>query len=309
MTLPHPTGPFRGYARAMQKQTLRLIFIHLLVLTVFLTGTSQSALVVAFVAFIWRGIFLTLSYHRYFSHRSFKTSRFVQFLLAAGGSICMQRGALWWAANHRLHHQFSDTDKDPHSPLAHGFWHAHMGWAMERKSFETDYSRIRDFEAFPELKWLNEHSDAVHFVFALLLFAGGEILRIKSPALGANGWQFLVWGYLISGLLHLHTIFLVNSWGHLYGDRPYSFPAREGKDNSHNNRWLAWLTFGEGWHYNHHCFPASAKIGLKAGEFDGGWLLLKILEKSGLIWDLNVPDSKTVASLTPKSQAVGVSKN
>lgn len=285
----------------MDKQTIRLIFIHLLVLTVFLTGTSKTALLVALFFFIWRGFFLSVAYHRYFSHRSFKTTRFFQFLLALGGNICMQRGALWWAANHRLHHQYSDTEKDPHSPVAHGFWHAHMGWAMEKKSFETDYTRIKDFAHYPELKWLNEHSDAIHLIFAILLFMAGEVLRLAMPELGTNGFQFLVWGYLISGLLHLHTIFLVNSWGHLHGKRPYPFPAREGRDNSHNNGWLALLTFGEGWHYNHHCFPASAKIGLQKGEFDAGWYLLRLWEKMGFIWDLKVPDEKTIASLAKDS--------
>ena len=202
----------------MDRQTIRLIFIHLLVLNVIWTGTSAIALWLTLFFFCWRGIFLSISYHRYFSHRSYKTTRGFQFFLAMAGSICMQRGALWWASHHRFHHQYSDTEKDPHSPVAHSFFHSHIGWAMEKKSFITDYSRVKDFDKFPELKKLNEHSDAVHAVFAALLFISGELLRYFKPELGANGFQFLVWVYLIGGLCHLHTIFAVNSWGHLHGD-------------------------------------------------------------------------------------------
>lgn len=290
-------GLFFCYTLLMDKQTLRLGFIHGLVLLVFWTGTSTTALWVAGFFFVWRGLALTLSYHRYFSHRSFKTSRIFQFFLALAGSICMQRGALWWAANHRKHHQYSDLPEDPHSPVAHGFWHGHMGWAMELDSFPTDYSRVRDFDRFPELRWLNERSDLVHATFALLLFGAGELLRWRAPALGTSGTQLLVWGYLISGLLHLHTIFLVNSYAHLYGSRPYSFPAREGRDNSHNVWWLALLTFGEGWHYNHHCFPASARVGLRWWELDFGWWVLIGLQRLGIVWDVKVPDQKTINGL------------
>lgn len=288
----------------MKKQTMRLVVIHSLVLLVYWTGTSKLALLLTLFFFVWRGFALSISYHRYFSHRSFKTSRVFQFLLALGGSICMQRGALWWAANHRLHHQYSDTEKDPHSPVAHGFWFAHIGWAMEKKSFETDYSRVRDFEKFPELKFLNEHSDAIHGLFALSLFVTGEVLRYFKPELGTNGFQFLVWVYLIGGLSHLHTIFLVNSLGHLHGKRPYEFPSREGRDNSHNIAWLAWITFGEGWHYNHHCFPASAKIGLQRGQFDASWIMLRIWEKMGLVWDLKAPDQKIIDNLKPEATQI-----
>ncbi|MFP5385362.1 MAG: acyl-CoA desaturase [Bacteriovoracia bacterium] len=281
----------------MDKQFTRLIAFHLAILAVFFTGTSKAALLVALFFFIWRGLALSISYHRYFSHRSFKTTRGFQLFLAAAGSICMQRGALWWAANHRNHHQYSDTEKDPHSPIAHGFWHSHMGWALRKDSFLTDYSRVRDFESYPELKWMNEHSDLIHGIFALFLFGLGELLRFLRPDWGTNGFQFVVWGYLISGLAHLHTIFLVNSLGHLKGQRPYLFPAREGRDNSHNIPWLAWLTFGEGWHFNHHCFPASAKIGLFKGEFDASWVVLRALEKIGVVWDLRTPTEETLKKL------------
>ncbi|WP_408097437.1 acyl-CoA desaturase [Peredibacter sp. HCB2-198] len=283
----------------MDKQTIRLVFIHLLVLNVIWTGTSATALYLTLFFFVWRGLFLSISYHRYFSHRSFKTTRSFQFFLALAGNICMQRGALWWAAHHRMHHQYSDTEKDPHSPIAHSFFTSHIGWAMEKKSFITDYSRIKDWEKFPELKFLNERSDAIHGIFALFLFLLGEGLRYAKPELGTNGFQFLVWVYLIGGLCHLHTIFLVNSWGHLHGDRPYDFPAREGRDNSHNNAWLAWLTFGEGWHYNHHCFPFSATTGIQKGQFDASFVVIKLFEKMGLVWDVKVPSEEVIKNLKP----------
>ena len=176
----------------IDRQFVRLILFHLAIVSIYWTGVSTAALVVTFIFFCWRGLALSISYHRYFSHRSFKTSRWFQAFLAASGSICMQRGALWWASNHRLHHQYSDTEKDPHSPVAHGFWHAHMGWALEKNAFETDYSRVRDFDQFPELRWLNEHSDLVHASFAIFLFGLGELFKFFIPEWGATGAQFLV---------------------------------------------------------------------------------------------------------------------
>lgn len=292
-----------------RSQVYRLIGVHLLLLLIFWTGVSPVAIATALILFTWRGIFLTISYHRYFSHRSFKTSRAFQFFLAMAGSVCMQRGALWWAANHRKHHQYSDTHDDPHSPVAHGFLYAHFGWAMKKESFITDYSRVQDFKAYPELRWLNEHSDAIHGLLALVLLGIGELLRFTRPELGTSGPQLLLWGYLVSGLAHLHTIFLVNSWGHLHGSRPYLFPAREGRDNSHNNWWLALLTFGEGWHYNHHCFPASAKVGLFPWQLDMGWITLKAFEALGLVWDLKLPSQKTLKDLEPAHSAGALATN
>jgi stearoyl-CoA desaturase (delta-9 desaturase) len=279
---------------------LRLFVIHALLLLVFWTGVSKTALILTAFFFIWRGLFLSISYHRYFAHKTFKTSRAFQFFLALGGSICMQRGALWWAANHRGHHQHSDTELDPHSPIAHGFMHAHIGWALEKKSFETDYSRIKDFQKFPELKWLNERSDMIHAIFAVSLVALGELLRWLKPELGTNGPQLLLWVYLISGLAHLHTIFCVNSVAHLYGSRPYEFPSREGRDNSHNLWWLAWITFGEGWHYNHHSFPSGANLGIQPWEWDASFQVIRVLEKLGIVWDVKVTKPEAINKLTRK---------
>lgn len=285
----------------MKKQKIRLVFVHLLTLFAFWTGVSYVAFGLMIFFLAWRGIFLTLAYHRYFSHRSYKTSRAFQFFLALAGNICMQRGAMWWAAHHRKHHQYSDTELDPHSPIAHGFFISHIGWAMEKKSFITDYSRIKDFEAYPELRWLNEHSDLIHGIFAAFLLTLGELLRFTNPDLGVTGPQLLVWVYLIGGLLHLHSIFLVNSWGHLWGKREYEFPIREGRDESKNNTWLAMLTFGEGWHYNHHCFPASAKTGLLKHQYDLGYYILKMWQFFGLVWDIKIPDQETIKNLKFKS--------
>lgn len=284
---------------------LRLVFIHSLVGLVYFTGYSKTALVVCALTFLWRAIFLSISYHRYFSHRSYQTSRAFQFFLALAGSVCMQRGALWWAANHRKHHQYSDTELDPHSPIAHGFWYAHIGWVMKKDSFITDYSRVRDFARFPELKWLNEKSDLVHAVFAASLFLLGEVLRASKPELQTSGFQLLIWGYLISGFAHLHTIFLVNSLTHLHGRRDYEVPNREGRDQSHNIGWLAYLTAGEGWHHNHHSFPQSARVGLRWWEFDLGWIVLKMLRLMGLVWELKTPSAASLEVLSRKPRPEG----
>ncbi len=281
----------------MNALTFRLVIVHSLILLVFWTGVSKITLAVAGFFFVWRGLFLSISYHRYFSHRVFRTSRAFQCFLALAGSICMQRGALWWAANHRRHHQYSDTENDPHSPIAHGLFHAYFGWAMEKRAFVTDYTRIRDFQAYPELRWLNEHSDHIHVAFLAFLVALGEFLRWQFPELGTSGAQMALWAYLVGGLAHLHTIFLINTVSHLRGSRSFEFPAREGRDNSHNNWWLAVLTFGEGWHYNHHCFPSGANAGIRKWEWDMSFQLIRIFETFGLVWDVKVTPESAIEKL------------
>lgn len=268
----------------MNQVNLRLALIHGLVGFVYFTGVSHTALWVCGLSFLWRTIFLSVSYHRYFSHRAFETGRAFQCFLAVAGSICMQKGALWWASTHRKHHQYTDTHRDPHSPVAHGFWYAHIGWALHKDSLQTDYSKVKDFARFPELVWLNEKSDWVHALYALGLVMTGEVLRYTRPELGTSGPQLLLWGYLISGLMHLHTIFLVNSLGHLKGARPYTeVESSEAEDNSRNIWWLALLTAGEGWHNNHHAYPTSSKLSLHWWQFDLGWLVIRAFEALGLV--------------------------
>ncbi|MEP6671294.1 MAG: acyl-CoA desaturase, partial [Chthoniobacter sp.] len=230
---------------------------------------------------------ITGFYHRYFSHRSFHTSRAMQFVFAALGNTAVQRGALWWAAVHRHHHKHADHDEDVHSPGLSGFWWAHIGWMTSSKNFPTNYDSIRDLAKFPELVFLNRFDLAVPAVFGLALFLFGEALRIFAPGLGTSGGQMFVWGFFVSTVVLLHGTLFINSLAHAFGSRRFRT-----EDDSRNNFLLAVITLGEGWHNNHHRFMGAARQGFFWWEIDVTYYLLKMLSSVGLIWDLKpVPHS------------------
>ena len=131
--------------------------IHLLPIGAFFTGFGSGEVIVLVSYYFFGMLFVVIGYHRYFSHRAFKTSRFFQFLLAFGAQMTAQKGALWWAANHRHHHKHSDTLKDIHSPKHKGFWYSHFGWIISDRYNKTDYQLIKDYAKYPELVWLNKY--------------------------------------------------------------------------------------------------------------------------------------------------------
>jgi stearoyl-CoA desaturase (Delta-9 desaturase) len=236
-----------------------------------LAGWSWSGAALAVALYYARMFFLTAGYHRYFAHRAFKTSRVFQLLLAVGGTLAVQKGVLWWAANHRLHHRFSDQAGDPHSPRQRGFWWSHAGWFLSGEHAHTEWSRIKDLARFPELRWLNAHYLVPPVALAVLLFALG-------------GSRTLVWGFFVSTVLLWHGTFTVNSLAHLVGRRRY-----ETDDDSRNNLGIALVTMGEGWHNNHHRFPGAARQGFVWYELDVTYYLLCLMSWLGLIWDLRRP--------------------
>ena len=286
-----------------KKLLLRLIITHLLALFVFKVGVSATALYFFVFFFVVRSLGLTVSYHRYFSHRSFKTSRFFQLILALWGGLSAQRGPLWWAAKHRTHHRYSDKDGDPHSPHQDSFWKAHIGWALSADSMKTDYSMVKDFKKYPELMFFNKYHDLFMLSFAGALYLFGEVINHYRPELGTSGAQLLVWIYIINTLVHVHLTFCVNSIGHLFGKKPFSEHACEDEDKSGNIAWLALLTAGEGWHHNHHTFPYSAKIGIRWFEFDLGHVVICVLESLGIIWNVKRPKLKVDVEL-PQTMAL-----
>jgi stearoyl-CoA desaturase (delta-9 desaturase) len=223
---------------------------------------------------------ITAFYHRYFSHRAFRTTRLVQFAFALLGAASVQRGPLWWAAHHRHHHAHADAPADLHSPRK-GFWHSHAGWFLTRAAFRTDASRIRDLMRFPELRWLDRFDTAVPAALAIALYASGAALERLAPGLHTSGPQLLVWGFCVSTVVLFHATVTINSLAHRFGRR--RFPTR---DDSRNNAWLALLTFGEGWHNNHHFFPGSARQGFRWWEIDLTWYGLRVLQSMGLVHDL-----------------------
>ncbi len=260
--------------------------MHFACVSVCLVGVSWAAIVVSLITFFGRVFGLTAFYHRYFSHRAFKTSRWFQFLGACLGNAAAQRGPLWWAAHHREHHRHSDKPGDVHSPHVHGFWWSHTGWFMERENFSKDRHGVKDLTKFPELRFLDRYDFIMPTALAISMYGLGGFLSVRFPELHTSGWQLFVWGFLVSTVALYHVTYAINSLAHVFGSR--RFPTA---DESRNNLWLALATFGEGWHNNHHHFPSAARQGFYWWEIDLTYYVLRVLAAIGLVWELRtVPD-------------------
>jgi stearoyl-CoA desaturase (delta-9 desaturase) len=257
------------------------MLMHLVCLTAFLTGVSKVAVLVCAIAYFVRMFAITGFYHRYFSHRTFKTSRVGQFIFGVLGASAVQRGPVWWAAHHRHHHIHSDQKEDPHSPAQHGFWRAHLGWFLTIKGFAPDFKLVRDLMKYPELRWLDRFDILVPVLLGVAMFGLGKLLEFTSPQLGTTGWQMLVWGFFISTVLCSHATYTINSLSHVFGNQRY----RTG-DTSRNNWLLAILTLGEGWHNNHHHYPNATRQGFYWWEYDITFYILKLMSWLGIIWEL-----------------------
>lgn len=257
------------------------IAMHVACLAVIWVGFSWFALWVAVGLYVVRMFAITAFYHRYFSHRAFKASRPLQFAFAVIGASAVQRGPLWWAAHHRNHHRHADTPRDVHSPVQHGFLHSHVGWFLSRAGFRTDWSTIPDLLKFPELRLLDRFDLLVPLTLGVALFFFGSWLHVAHPALGTSGLQLLVWGFFISTVVLFHATVTINSLAHRFGSRRF-----ETRDNSRNNWALALITFGEGWHNNHHHFPGSARQGFTWWEVDITFYILQAMSAFGLVRDL-----------------------
>jgi stearoyl-CoA desaturase (delta-9 desaturase) len=255
-TEAEPAARHEGERRIDWLRVLPFLGMHLACLGLIWVGFSWFAFWTALVLYAVRMFAITGFYHRYFSHKAFKTSRPVQFLFALIGSTSVQRGPLWWAAHHRNHHRHSDTEHDPHSARVGGFFWSHMGWFLTERGFRTDRSVI-----------------------------GGWLERAH-PELGTNGPQLLIWGFFVSTVVLFHATVTINSLAHKLGRRRYATG-----DDSRNNWWLALITFGEGWHNNHHHFPGSARQGFYWWEIDFTYYMLRLLALFRIVWDLKpVPE-------------------
>ncbi len=280
-------------------RVLPFVAVHVGCLGAFATGVSATAIAVATALFLVRMFAITAFYHRYFSHRAFRTSRKAQFLFALLGASAVQRGPLWWAAHHRHHHAHADRPDDCHSPVQLGFWRSHCGWFLARENFATRLDRVPDLARYPELRWLDRYDAAVPAALAALLFGTGAWLERSAPGLGVTGGQLVVWGFCISTVLLWHATFTINSLAHRFGSRRYAT-----RDDSRNNPWLALLTLGEGWHNNHHRFPAAARQGFFWWEIDIAWYGLRALEALGIVRDLvPVPAAIRDSHRAPRGRA------
>ena len=258
-------------------RSIPFFVVHLLPLLAIFTGVTTRALILCAVLYFGRMFFITAGYHRYFAHKSYKTNRVFQFILAFGGASAAQKGALWWASHHRLHHRYSDTELDIHSPQK-GFWWSHVGWILANKYKDTDYDLIKDFSKYPELVWLNKHDWVAPWALG---FASYFIA----------GWSGLLIGFFLSTVLLWHGTFTVNSLNHVFGKRRYATT-----DTSRNSAILAIWTMGEGWHNNHHYYAASARQGFFWWEFDASYYVLKGLSVVGVVRDLKVPPARVKAA-------------
>ncbi|MDP3921073.1 MAG: chalcone isomerase family protein [Candidatus Omnitrophota bacterium] len=259
--------------------------MHAGCLLAFVTGMSGAAIVVFLVTLLPRMFGLTAGYHRYFSHRSFKTSRIFQFILAFLGACSLQKDALWWAAHHRNHHRYADTELDPHSPIIHGFFWSHVGWFMTKKHANLHPDpHVADFAVYPELRYLNRNQKIPALFFFSVVAVLGICLERFAPDIGLTAGQVIVWGFFISTVFLFHVTFAVNSFSHLFGSKRFA-----NKDDGRNNIWVALLTMGEGWHNNHHRCPSSERQGFYWWEIDVTHYVLTALSWIGVVWDLRRP--------------------
>ena len=255
----------------MYPSAIPFVLVHLACIAVFWTGLTSKALAICLVLYWLRIFAIGAGYHRYFSHRAYKTSRVFQFVLAFLSQSSAQKSVLWWAANHRHHHLHSDTQTDIHSPHHKGLIYSHIGWIFARSNDATNLVKIADFARYPELMWLHKHELVPPFVLALLCYALG-------------GWPGLIIGFFWSTVLVYHATFCINSLAHVRGRRRYVTG-----DESRNNWLLAVFTMGEGWHNNHHACQSSVRQGFRWWEIDLTFYILKVLSWSGLVWDLKTP--------------------
>ena len=240
------------------------LLMHVMPLGVLFTQTHWLRdLSICVALYYIRMFFISAGYHRYFSHRSYKLGRIMQFLMAFGGSMAAQKGVLWWAANHRHHHKHSDQPEDIHSPKDGLFW-SHVGWILSERYEKTQYDLIPDFAKYPELRWLNKY----HLVPPTLLAVA--VFFIFGPSA-------LFIGFFLSTVILYHGTFTINSLMHLIGKRRFATT-----DTSRNSMILALITCGEGWHNNHHHYQGSTSQGYYWWEIDLSFYALKILQWLGL---------------------------
>jgi len=281
MTRPPSRRPWTTYVRPT---TVAFWGVHVAAIVgVILCGFSWQGVALAVVSYFIRMFVVTATYHRYFSHRAFKTSRWFQFVMALGAQTAAQRGVLWWASHHRWHHKHSDTVRDVHSARLRGFWYSHLGWILNNDWNETEDNQVGDLSRYPELRFLN-HS-AIHML---------PTVALALAFLFIGGGFALAWGYFVSTVLLWHGSFSINSLSHLFGSRRYAT-----EDDSRNNWLLAVATTGEGWHNNHHHYQSSANQGFHWWQIDVTYYLLRIMAAVGLVWDLRRPPPEVVMAPRP----------
>ena len=262
----------RCFTRMEHVSNALFVAIHLSLLLVFVVPLSWKVGAIALGGYGLRMWAVTAGYHRYFAHRTYKTSRAFQLVLAVLGATSMQNGPIWWASVHRRHHKHSDGPGDLHSPARRGFWYAHVGWVFDLTlPRPRDDSNVSDLTRYPELCWVDRHDWIPLTAYA-----------VACGLLG--GIPGLVWGFVVSTLAVFHATMLINSLAHVWGSQRYATG-----DQSRNSAALAVLTFGEGWHNNHHHYMSSTRQGFFWWELDVTYYVLRVLAWLRVVWAIREP--------------------
>jgi stearoyl-CoA desaturase (delta-9 desaturase) len=266
------------YSKLSIVTCLVLVWFHIQAVAAFWSFSWTNLLVAAALYWVAIGLGISMGYHRLHTHRGFKTYKPFEYFLAICGTLTLEGGPIFWVATHRVHHQHSDQPEDPHTPRVGAFW-AHMGWILFGEAAHNDTARMSRYA--PDLakdgfyRWLTTYHWVPLTVLGLALLAVG-------------GWPLVNWAIFLRVVVGLHSTWLVNSATHLWGKRRFAT-----KDDSRNVWWVALLTFGEGWHNNHHAHPTSARHGLAWYEFDVTWISLRLLRAVGLVWDVRLAKVNT----------------
>ncbi|MDQ3713990.1 MAG: fatty acid desaturase [Acidobacteriota bacterium] len=253
------------------KNLLIVITFHLLTVPALLVFSWKNLAAMLIGNWIVISLGIGLGYHRLLTHRSFKAPKWLEYTLTVFGSMAIQDDAPKWVATHRIHHSFTETDRDPHSTRPGFFW-AHMGWIVKGTANDHDAATIKRY--VPDLM-----RDRFHVLFAKYYYVPLIVSAFVFYAVG--GWSMVLWGVFVRVVVGWHTTWFVNSLAHIFGKRPFAT-----KDDSTNNWFVALLTFGEGWHNNHHAYPTSARHGLKWYQFDMNWLTIRLFKRLG--WAKNI---------------------
>lgn len=257
------------------------MLVHLLPLLAFFTHVTRFDWIVCFVLYVVRMFFVTGGYHRYFSHRTYKTSRWFQALLAFGAQTSAQKGVLWWAANHRVHHRHSDTDLDPHSRKVHGFFESHLGWIMGDEHEETHTNLVNDLMKYPEIVWLDRYHWIPPVFLGVVVTVVGQLVNGGNLNSLSAGWSTLLIGFFLSTAVLYHATFAINSVMHWIGK-----PRYKTGDESKNSFILAILSLGEGWHNNHHYYQSATRQGFFWWEVDLTYYVIRFFGMLGLVWEI-----------------------
>ena len=284
--------PRRGEAAPRRKEGTRwgtiafMAAIHVLAVVALLPRFWSLPAVATLLILYWITACLgvTIGYHRLLSHRSFRVPRWLERFFATCGALSCQHGPIEWVGLHRHHHKFSDTEVDHHDSHK-GFWWSHMGWMLTTIPAASAVARLTgDLQSDPYYRWLNRWFLLLQLPLGLLLFAIGSLT-------GVGGWALVLWGIPLRLVLVYHCTWLVNSATHCWGS-----VAHDSGDNSRNNPWVAALTFGEGWHNNHHAFPHSARHGW-GRQIDLTWQHIRALRALGLASQVRLPRAAAAAGV------------